>query len=259
MSETRNTGMIMFIIGVIVVSSITIAGLVYFASTNFPNDGIGPIGDPNWDNTTAYSFTRTETTMPASVDLDIDLDVGGVNVIFIDDPTLLYQIDMIVPNRTIELHGAPSVAYIANTITLDYQVAGVNVTLGNATCYSFDLDVITGGVGANLNGSACVSDVDLNVVTGGISLGTTNDVTLVGNVTFSIRTVTGGVSVNAALPADIGGSFEGSTTTGSIDVTAPGWTEITPSHYETSDYDTASQTVTIIAIVTTGGISATLS
>ena len=259
MSETRNTGMIIFIIGVIVASSITIAGLVYLGSTNLPIDNIGNNGTSDWDNTTAYTFTRTEVTMPASVDLDIDIDVGGVSVIFIDDPTLLYRIDMIVPNRTIELYGAPSVTYIANTITLDYQVAGVNITLGNATCYAVDLDTITGGIHASLNESACVSDIDLNVVTGGISLVMTDDVTLVGNVTFSIRTVTGGVLVIADLPTGVGGSFEGSTTTGSTDVTAPGWTEITPSHYETSDYDTASQTVTITTIVTTGGISAILS
>ncbi|MHA1768548.1 MAG: hypothetical protein ACTSV3_01710 [Candidatus Thorarchaeota archaeon] len=46
---------------------------------------------------------------------------------------------------------------------------------------------------------------------------------------------------------------------GSVDITAPTWTAISSNHYETSDYETASQALTIMAQAATGGVTAILS
>jgi predicted membrane protein len=132
----------------------------------------------------------------------------------------------------------------------------VNITLGSGVNYTIDVDVTTGGIAAVLGVGAHVGDVTLGTTTGGVSLTMTDDVVLLGNAIFDISTTTGGISILADLPTDIGGSIECSVVTGDVDITAPGWTEITSSHYETSDYDTASQTLTIIVQVTTGDIDA---
>jgi hypothetical protein len=85
-----------------------------------------------------------------------------------------------------------------------------------------------------------------------------DDTVLLGSPTFDLQTTTGGISVIADLPSGVGGSIECATSLGSVSITAAGWTEITSKHYETTDYDTASQTLTIIAETNLGGISAVL-
>ena len=77
-----------------------------------------------------------------------------------------------------------------------------------------------------------------------------------GSPIFDIQTTTGGISIDVDLPSGIGGSIECAVITGGVDITATGWTQITSNHYETSDYDTASQTLTVVAETTTGGINA---
>ena len=77
-----------------------------------------------------------------------------------------------------------------------------------------------------------------------------------GNSTFDLQTSTGGIAIDADLPSGIGASVECAVTTGSIDISATGWTQITPNNYETIDYHTASQTLTVIAGTTTGSIDA---
>jgi hypothetical protein len=42
-------------------------------------------------------------------------------------------------------------------------------------------------------------------------------------------------------------------------IDAPGWTEITSNHYESSDYDTADQKVTVVAQSNTSSIYAHIS
>jgi predicted membrane protein len=70
------------------------------------------------------------------------------------------------------------------------------------------------------------------------------------------ETTTGGVSVIVDVPTGIGASVEAAVGVGSADITATGWTEITSNHYETSDYDTASQTLTVVIETNVGGITA---
>jgi len=116
---------------------------------------------------------------------------------------------------------------------------------------------VTGGIDVNLETGAHVGDIAITTETGGISFGMTDDVILIGNATFDLDTNTGTVDVDVDLPAGIGGSVECAVVIGSVDISATGWTEITSNHYETSDYDTASQTLTVIVETHTGGIAAT--
>ena len=69
----------------------------------------------------------------------------------------------------------------------------------------------------------------------------------------------GSISVIVDLPSGVGGSMECAVAVGSVDITAPTWTAISSNHYETSDYETASQALTIMAQAATGGVTAILS
>ena len=68
--------------------------------------------------------------------------------------------------------------------------------------------------------------------------------------------VTLGVNVIVGVPTGVGGSVECASNLGGVSITAIGWTEITSNHYESTDYDTASQTLTVIIQTDVGGISA---
>lgn len=216
-------------------------------------------GTTNWNwtpdtTTTDFSFEADVGAINETVTLDIDIATGGVSIVFVDDESLLYVIDIEVLNTTLETDGDPTVTFTSNTIGLDYTTAGVNITLGSGVNYT--IDVTTGGIAVVLGVGANVGDMTLDTTTGGISLIMTDDVALLGNATFDVSVTTGGITIIADLPTDVGGSIECAVTTGDVDITATGWTMITANHYETSDYDTALQTLTIIAQTTTGGIDA---
>ncbi|MFX1559344.1 MAG: hypothetical protein ACFFBL_02035 [Promethearchaeota archaeon] len=243
----RNTSMVVCIFAVIIVGAIAVGALSFYGANWF-----------NWNTaSTDFHFDAEVGATTGTVTLDIDLDVGGVTITFVDDATLLYNIDMEVQNNTLQRDGNPSVTFTSNTIGLDYTAAGVNITLGSGLNYTFDVDVATGGVDVELVDGAHVGDLSIKSETGGISFVMTDDVVLIGNATFDLDATTGGIAIVVDLPTGVGGSVECATTVGSVQITASGWTQITSNHYETTDYDTASQTLTVVAEATTGGITAT--
>jgi hypothetical protein len=238
--------MVVCIFAVLIVGAIAVGALTYYGTS--------------WTN---WSFAKTDFYFDAevgattgTVTLDIHLSTGGVSIAFVDNASLLYDIEIEVQNTTLEIDGNPSVTFTSNTIRLDYTTAGVNITLGSGVNYTLDVDVATGGIDVELVDGAHVGDVTINTETGGISLVMTDDVVLLGNATFDLDATTGGISVVVDLPTGIGGSVEAAVVTGGVDITATGWTQITPNHYESSDYDTASQTLTVVIVTTTGGITA---
>ena len=236
------------IFAVLVIGAVGIGLLSYYGTNTM-----------NWSNaTTDFSFEAEVGATNETVTLDIDIETGGVSIVFVDDESLLYDIDVEVQNTTLETEGAPTVTFVSNVIGLSYPTAGVNLTLGSGVNYTIDVNVATGGLSIVLGPGAHVGDVSLDTTTGGISLIMTDDVVLLGNATFDLSTTTGGISIVADYPTDIGGSIECAVGVGGVDITATGWTPITANHYESSDYDTASQTITIIAQTTTGGIDAIL-
>lgn len=240
--------MIVCIFAVIVVGAIVV-GFISYYGTNTWNWNLNP-------PTTDFAFEAEVGTTNETVTLDVDLSAGAVNVIFVDNTSLLYDIDIRVLNTTLEDDGAPVVTFTSNTIRLDYTAAGVNITLGSGVNYTINIHTTTGGVGLELSDGAHVGDVTVLVTTGAIALDMTDGVILLGNSTFDLQTSTGGIDINVDLPSGIGASVECALTTGSIDISATGWTQITPNHYETSNYDTASQTLTVIAETTIGSIEA---
>jgi hypothetical protein len=215
----------------------------------------------NWNTnpaTTDFSFEAEVGATNETVTLDLNLGAGGILIVFTDNESLLYEIDLEVQNTTLETDGDPTVTFASNTISLDYTAAGVNVTLGSGVNYTINVDVAAGGVSVVLDENAHVGDISIVASTGGIALVMTDDTVLMGNATFDLETTTGGIDITVDYPTGVGGSIECAVTVGGIDITAPGWTQITANHYETSDYDTAAQTLTILAQTTTGGIDATV-
>jgi hypothetical protein len=242
----RNTSMVACIFAVIIIGAVAVGALSYYGTSWF-----------NWNNaTTDFSFDAEVGATTGTVILDIDLDAGGVTITFVDNASLLYDIEIEVQNTTLERDGAPSVTFTSNTIGLDYTAAGVNITLGSGVNYTLNIVTTTGGINVELTDGAHVGDVTLSAETGGISLVMTDDVALLGNATFDLSATTGGVSVVVNLPSGIGGSIECAAGIGGVDIIAVGWTEITSNHRESSDYNTASQTLTVVLETSTGGITA---
>ncbi len=262
----RNNTMVACIIAAIIVGAVGVGSIAMLGINNWAptwnlgdwNPGDWNIGE--WENTTTYEFSRTESSMPDEVAIGLEISTGGFDIIFTDDPDLVYEIAMVVPNRTVEQHGVPTVNYVDETVTLAYTTALVNVTLGNGTIYALDIDTTTGGVSLVLSSPGQVSDVDVDVTTGGIECVITDDVVFDGNVSIDLTATTGGIDLTVGLPTGIGGRLTTSVSTGPVDVTTTTWTEVTVDEvYETSDYDTATQVVQIAASTTTGGIQAVLS
>lgn len=246
----RNTSLVICIFAVLVIGAIGI-GLISYYGTDTWNWNANPA-------TTDFSFEAETGAINETVTLDIDIAVGGVSITFVDNESLLYKIDIEVQNTTLETKGNPTVTFASNTIGLTYPEAGVNITLGSGVNYTIDVDVTTGGLSVVMGVGAHVGDVSLDTTTGGISLVTTDDVVLMGNATFDLDATTGGIDLTVDYPTGVGGSIECAVGVGGVDITAAGWTMITANHYETSDYSTAAQTLTIIAQTTTGGIDATV-
>lgn len=242
----RNTSVVVCIFAVIIVGAIAVGALSYYGTSWF-----------NWSSTsTDFSFDAGVGATTGTVTLDIHLSAGGVSITFVDNATLLYDVEIEVQDNVLDIEGNPSVTFTSNTIGLDYTAAGVNVTLGSGLNYTMNIHVATGGIDVEMVDGAHVGDVALSTETGGISLVMTDAVVLLGNATFDLEATTGSVSVIVDVPAGIGGSVECATGIGGVDITAVGWTEITSNHYETSNYNTASQTLTVVIETSTGGITA---
>jgi hypothetical protein len=251
--------MVACILAFIIIGGVAVGAVFFMGTTNWDFTGFNPPTNFDWDEGEMFEFDSTLTSMPTEVTLDVDVITGGVQIIFVDDADLLYDISIWVPNATLQQHGDPTVTYASETITVDYPTCGVNVTLGSGTTYVLDIDTTTGGVSIILGAPSNVGDIDVDVTTGGIEFVMTSDVVINGNLTFSLSTTTGGVDVNVATPTDVGGRFSGSVTTGTVDVTTVGWNEIIADIlYETSDYGDTSNSITITAATTTGGVIAIL-
>jgi hypothetical protein len=213
----------------------------------------GPVGELNY-----FDFDESVGETTSTVLLDVDVGAATVSVVFENDTDLLYEIDVGVTNQTLANHGDPTVTFSSNTITFDYPAAEVNITLGTGVVYELDIVSDSGTVSVVLSNSAQISDVSMETDAGTLSLIVLDDIEISGSPDFNLQAAAGTISVTADLPTGIGGSIEGSSSAGTVSITAPGWDEITPSHYESSDYDTASQKVTIVLVTSAGTITATI-
>ncbi len=247
---TQNRGMVICIIAMIGIVSL-LAGFAVF------------LGSSGWywgtDNTPRhFEFEELRGSNNGTLVLNVTIDVGAVTVSFVDNSTLLYRIDIATTNRTVIKDGPPTVTLQSGVINLDYTVGTVVVYLGSGVVYDLRIKTTTGDVEVTVLGVASVSNISLTSSVGAVRLTMNESVSLVGNVTCDLKTGVGDISVNIDLVAAIGGSFKGSTSIGSVSISAPGWTQIDPRHYETTNYTTASQRLTITASTNTGSVSAVL-
>jgi hypothetical protein len=250
-SYERNTGMVVCIIGVLIVGAVVVGALSYFGPTTW-----------GWfigDDTVYYHFDSAVGPTTGTVNLDVDVTTGAVNIDFEDNATLLYRIDVGVSNRTVQDIGAPTVTFSANTITLDYTTLATNITLGSGVNYTLDVTTDTGAVDCDVTQGAHIGDVTITTGTGVIDFFIGSGVVIFGSPDFNFETTTGAVDLNIVIPSGIGGSIEAAVGTGSVDIDAPGWTEITSNHYESSDYDTAIQRVTVVVQTGTGTVDVHIS
>ncbi len=250
---TRNRGVVMCIVAVIVAGAIAVGLLTYYGTSYF-----NWTTNHDWNNTIEYNFERSEETMPDVVLLDIDIGAGAVSISFQNDSSLLYRIVAQAPNHTVQQHGAPVVSYGPTTITLNYHAAGVNITLGTGCAYRIDVDTGTSAINVNLNETASVGDVSLKTGTGAISLCMDSTTNLYESPSFSLETGVGAISIVLVLPGGIGGQFSASATFGTVEVVPTGWDVVEGNTYATPNYDTALQTLTISVTTVTGAVDAVL-
>ncbi len=275
MSEyTRNNAMIACIILVV----ITGAALVGFLAWN---GGLHVnISGEDWKSTTTFGWTNSDPSPPATMTIDFDLDVGDVNVTFVEDPTLIAKVTMLVPNKTLAERGEPTVTFTDQAVTLRYPAAKIVLVLGNATKYALDfqisvgtviarfnesatvqsstINVNTGEIEARLNGSTVAGDLGLTVGTGKVLLSMNGDVNIQGNRTFTTSVGTGQVNLLVVQPTDVGMIFTGSVSTGDVETITDTWNVVSENVYKTTDYGATTNSVTLNASVGTGAISAFL-
>ncbi|MGY5852216.1 MAG: hypothetical protein RTU92_01460 [Candidatus Thorarchaeota archaeon] len=252
-SYERNNTMVACVLGVLIVGAISVGAIAYFGSNwigFFPNSG----------EQVYFSYDRNVGSVSGLVTLDVDLTVGSVNVEFDDNATLLYNIDFEMNNQSYQQYGEPTVTFSAttNTITLSHEVGSANITLGSGLNYAIRVTTSTGSQNVVLGANAHVRGVTLEAGIGSLALTLTNDATIVASPTYYLKTATGSITVVAILPDDVGGDFEADVGTGDVSVTAPTWNELTSDHYRTTDYATATQSIDIFALTTTGSVTAIL-
>jgi hypothetical protein len=193
------------------------------------------------------------------VTVSTDVGTGSLNIIFIDNDTLLYRIDAEMSNRSYQQYGEPRITFSSNTLSVRHEVAAFNITLGTGVNYTIDAVTDTGSINCVISDGAMVDDVTLTTGTGSITFTATDDITLINNPHFGFLTNTGSVTVIVLLPTDVEGDFTADAGFGSVQVTAPTWERLSSSHYRTEDYSTATQYLDIDVETGTGSIIATLS
>ncbi len=166
---------------------------------------------------------------------------------------------MWVPNATLAEYGDPIVGWASNTVTTDYPVGRVNITLGTNATYTLDLDTTTGAITVTLDHMAHVATMNAHTTTGAIALSMSDDVVVNGAADFTLEATTGSILVSIDLPTNVGGQFSADVTTGNVNISPTEWSSVGTNIYETSDYNTAVNTVTISATATTGQITGSLS
>ncbi len=245
----RNTTMIFCILGVLVVGSIAVGAITFYGSSWLGHD-----------NTPVY-FHEDSTIGSVSglVTINADINTGSLNILFVDNDTLLYDVDVQMSNRSYLQYGDPTIAFSSNTLTLSHEVAAFNITLGNGINYTINAQTSTGSIACVLSHDALVGDVALTTGTGSIAFTMTNDVTLIGNVDFDLTTNTGSVTAVIILPDDVGADFSAELGVGSIVVNAPTWDKVTSTHYQSDDYGDAPQNLDIVVETSVGSVTATLS
>lgn len=247
----RNTKMVGCIFAVLIIGAVSVGLLAYYGPDFF-----------NWNKvTTSFSFQDDVGSLNETVYLDVDLEAGAVTIAFVDNATLLYDINIDVQNSTLASDGAPIVTFESNTIRIDYTGAGVEILLGSGVNYTIDVKTGAGGIDAIFGTGAHIGDVSLEVTTGGIDFTLTNETIIMGNATIDLTTSVGAIDVTLAKPNDVVVSVTTSKEISELqhfNCDSPYWAVVEANRYETSNYLLASQILDISVTTSVGGISLTL-
>ncbi|MHA1638064.1 MAG: hypothetical protein ACTSUB_08620 [Candidatus Thorarchaeota archaeon] len=251
MSDRNNTMLAIITVAIVLCGTMLTAVYVFGQldfNWNIPDyEGLDP-------NANEYSFTFEEVSLSIDpvIAINIGIDVGGVNILFEENSTLVYRLDLIVSNDTYKDYGAPNPQFNSPSLNFNYAIIEANLTLGSEAFYTFDISIDVGSVNVDAGDFAHVSNVDIEVDVGSITFALLEDFTLDGNVTVDLDLGVGSMDLIVGLPANIGGRVTGSTATGDFDIYSFDWDEITENRYETTNYSTADQTITFTSDVDVG-------
>ncbi|MFX1491430.1 MAG: hypothetical protein ACFFBX_04505 [Promethearchaeota archaeon] len=207
-----------------------------------------------------YHFEETASSPPDLITLNVNLAAGAVNITFVDNSTLIYRIDVTTNRWTLNQYGDPTITYSSNTIVFDYEAAATSIFLGNGANYTINTNTAAGSTHVIANQYAHLGDVSLETTAGALQFELSSTATINGNVTVTLVTSAGGIDVDVQLPSSVSGSFLGTTNLGSVNINAVNpWSQVTANNYETTDFGSTTNSMTIDATTNIGAVSANLS
>ncbi len=209
-------------------------------------------------NEVTFHFDMAPDNNTDDVALVVSVNTGNVKVNFEDNSSLLYRMTVDVPRDLLAQQGEPEVTESGSIYTLSYPAASVNITLGTAVSYDLDVSTGTGSIDLTLAHGASFGNVSLTTDTGGVSLLVAADTDPADGSRITLSTSTGNVNVAIDLPDSAGAHFTASTQSGSVDITTASWTKVTADTYESPDYASATELLTVTAHADVGSITGVL-
>lgn len=231
--------------------------LTLFFWNPFPFDNGATTTTTAEDGYTDYSFSNHEAGPADVLTLDFIINSGSVDVNFVNNPDLLFEVNVTVSNETLLERGSPELQYLDSRISFIYDSCEVTVTLGNTATYLFDFHVNSGSTDLLLNEFAQVGDVSINVNSGMLDLSLRSDCTILGNASFELFVNSGILDADVQIPSGLGGEFHAYVNSGETDISST-WLLMSQGHYQTANYGAAAQNLTITATVNSGILDATL-
>ena len=206
-----------------------------------------------------YHFEETSPSPPNLITLNVDLAAGLVNINFVSNSTLIYRIDLTTNRWTVNQHGDPTVSYSSNTISLTYSATTADIYLADGANYTINTNIAAGNIHVIAGQYAILGDVNLETTAGTIQFELTNAAAINGNITVNLETNIGSINVDVQLPLGVSGNFSGTTNIGDVNISAISpWSEVNSNHYETMDYGSTTNSITIDATTNVGAIDAVL-
>ncbi len=238
------------VITVVLLGSFLAAALFFWNPFTFPPNGVTTTTTTEYEYI-SYSFSNHESSLVDPITLDFNINSGSVDVDFVDDPDLLFEVNVTVRNDTVLEHGSPEVAYLNNRVYFIYQSCEVTVSLGKGATYLFDFHVNSGSANLLLNEFAHVGDVSIDVNSGKLDLTLRSDCMVLGNASFELYVNSGILDADVIIPSGLGAEFLGYVNSGECDIVST-WELESACHYRTSNYNASAQVLTITATVNSG-------
>jgi hypothetical protein len=257
----RSNRMVMLILVVLILGAFSIGTLAWVSTLlEVSNQNlIQPNERWSADNYTFFYYERNVSSVWSPFTIIMDTASVDIDVEFVDNSELLYEIEIRVHNNSLATAGDPVLNNNGNHVSLDYPDGDVTIILGSTTVYAFEMYSSSGDISLELDSHATVSNMKLETASGDIEFLMTNDVSLNRHVMFEFEVASGDIDIEISLLEGIGGDFYGSSSSGQVYITTSIWNDIVSSHYRTPDFSTAAQTLTITSITASGDIIAILS